>query len=105
MLLQLNSELRYRRKNLETALFADIGNSWNTYASAAFPGGQFRLSKFHRELGFGSGLGLRYFYSLLVFRLDMGYALHDPSRPLGERWISDFGLDRLRFAFAFGQAF
>jgi outer membrane protein insertion porin family len=105
MLLQFSAELRYRRKNLETAVFTDVGNTWNTYTSDVYPGGEFHWSEFYKQLGLGAGLGFRYYYSLLVFRLDVGYALHDPSQPSGSRWAEEFELGKLRFAFAFGQAF
>ena len=83
------SNLEFRTQlfgNLHGALFLDAGNVWtspgNRYddpdADSMFSPGNFKLRNFFRELGVGTGVGLRYDLSFLVLRLDWGIGLHVP---------------------------
>ena len=38
-------------------------------------------------MGVGAGLGLRMNISYITVRVDAAYKVHDPNKPLGERWV------------------
>jgi len=38
----------------------DAGNIWLSYNDPNKPNGQFKLDRFYKEFGIGSGFGLRY---------------------------------------------
>ncbi|NND72481.1 MAG: BamA/TamA family outer membrane protein [Rhodothermales bacterium] len=68
------------------ALFGDAGNIW---FGPRNPGietddddvdGQFRLGSVYKEIGVGSGLGIRIAWEYFIARIDIGYKVYDPSR-------------------------
>lgn len=80
--IKLEADLEYRFSivgPLEGALFAEIGNIWNTW--------DFNIG----DIAADWGLGLRLDLSFLLLRLDYGIKLYDPSLADGLRW---FGPDR-----------
>lgn len=105
---EANAEWRFPLLgSLHGALFLDAGNVWLLRADEGRPGGEFRLRDFPRQIALGTGFGLRYDLQLLVFRLDLGVALHDPSRLDSGRGyynIPRFG-DGLTLNFAIGYPF
>ena len=54
---------------------------------------QFSLDRFYREIGIGTGFGLRFDFSFLILRLDIGMKVYDPARDKGEKFV----LDKVRF--------
>lgn len=87
---ELNTELRLNvYKFINTAVFVDAGNIWLFRDNPAFPGGTFS-GNFYRELAVNWGLGLRFDFSILILRLDLGVSARKPWLPQGERW--DFRL-------------
>lgn len=67
-------------------LFADAGNVWFGPRNPGFgqrddgrPDGQFAFDRFYREIGVGSGLGVRIAWDYLIARLDVAYKVHDPA--------------------------
>ncbi len=81
--------LEYRRNlfsSLNGAIFLDAGNVWNfdenygeySNLSRAMENTKFQFADFFRQLGVGTGIGLRYDMDFLVLRLDWGVALHVP---------------------------
>ena len=90
------------------ALFLDAGNVW-TLASDSDPESKFQVDKFYKEFGVGTGFGLRFDFTFLILRLDMGMKVYDPARPAGERYVLDkiklrrpFGTDREPVIFNIG---
>jgi len=92
--LEASAELRttFLRNTLAAdwiiTLFADAGNVWfgprnpgarNT--DAGQPDGRFRIGRFYRELGVGSGVGLRIAWEYLILRFDLAYRVYDPATP------------------------
>ena len=55
---------------VEGALFVDMGNIWSLKDNR--PGTEFEVSKFYKELAIGSGVGLRYDFSYVILRIDLG---------------------------------
>lgn len=87
LLLQGSVELRQQLMGfLEGALFLDAGNIWTLHDHVRL-GGRFSLRDFYQEIAIGTGVGLRFNVRLLVLRLDLGFKLYDPARPLGERFV------------------
>jgi len=89
VLLQGSAEYRFDiiDKLIDGAVFIDAGNIWNYSKDVNFPDGEFKLNRFYKELAVNSGVGIRFDFSYVVFRVDWGISLHDPSLPNDEKWI------------------
>ncbi len=86
---QLEGNFEYRFhifKSVYGAWFADIGNVWFMKPHVEKPNGEFRLNKFYKEFGVGSGFGIRYDFSFFVLRLDAAFRVYDPQYKEGDRW-------------------
>ncbi len=79
------------------ALFVDAGNVW-AIRSATNEAAQFNFDRFYKEFGIGTGFGLRFDFSFLILRFDVGIKAWDPARPEGERFV----LGNVRFAGPYG---
>ena len=86
------------------AVFVDAGNVWlfsqqtreNPETGEREPvagNSKFQLRTFYKELGIGTGFGLRFDFTFLVLRFDVGIKVYDPGRPEGDRFV----LDRAKF--------
>ncbi|MDR0803196.1 BamA/TamA family outer membrane protein [Fluviicola sp.] len=88
--IRFNMSLEYRfgmgTGILNHAFFADAGNIWTRKEDVNRPGGQIS-GNFYKELGITLGYGLRFDFTYFLFRLDLGFPIHMPSLPAGERWI------------------
>ncbi len=82
------------------AIFVDAGNVWlfsqqtrenpDTGEQEPVAGNsKFRLDSFYKELGIGTGFGLRFDFTFLVLRFDVGIKVYDPGRPVGQRFVLD----------------
>src|SRR5699024_793978 len=97
--LEANMEYRFPIFSyLKGAVFADAGNVWLHNENEALPGGKFS-SSFIKELGFGTGVGLRVDVQGFVFRFDLSSAVKRPAR----NW--KFEYDRPMFNFGIGYPF
>ncbi len=88
----IEANIEYRSKLvgfIDWAFFVDAGNVWRFYENPNFPGADFKLNRFYKEIAVGMGLGLRLNFSFLVIRFDYGVKMYDPAREEGERWIGD----------------
>ncbi len=111
--IMLEGSIELRRKLfgfVNGAVFIDAGNVWSfrevqlsgeSSTKASWPGSSKFDKSFYRELGIGSGFGLRFDFSFLVLRLDVGIKVYDPGRQVGDRFVFDkfrffkpFGVDR-----------
>lgn len=86
---------------VDGAIFLDAGNVWtfkqyppqNTVENPnpSYPtwtgNTKFNLNSFYKEFGIGTGFGLRFDFSFLVLRLDVGIKAYDPSLAEGDRFI------------------
>jgi hypothetical protein len=45
------------------------------------------VDSFYKEIAVGTGFGLRFDFSFLVLRFDVGIKVWDPARPVGDRWV------------------
>ncbi len=101
----LEGSLELRKKLfgfVSGALFVDAGNVWSFNelvqstgtGSAEWAGNtQFKPDQFFKEFGIGTGFGLRFDFSFLVLRLDVGIKAYDPARKPGDKFI----LDKVKF--------
>lgn len=71
---------------LEGALFLDAGNIFLLRADTAREGGEINW-QFWQRLALGTGFGLRFDFTFLVIRFDVGIKSYDPARLPGERWV------------------
>ena len=77
--LEANAEYRGRLVgDLDIAVFIDAGNVWLLRDDKTRPGGTLRLKHLLNDIALGTGIGFRYDMEMLIFRFDMGYALHFP---------------------------
>lgn len=108
ILLEGSIELRQKMVGfLSGAVFLDVGNVWtfnklvkkddqdNVIENG---NSQFRLDSFLPEMGVGTGFGLRFNFSFLVLRFDVGLKVYDPARDEGDRFM----LNRVKFFKPFG---
>lgn len=110
--LDLNLEYRWKVWSIiELAAFTDAGNIWTIRDYDSQPGGVFRFDDFYRQIAWSYGAGLRLDFTVLIFRVDLGVKLYDPSRlntdgrmwrtaPNGLGWKNDMTLH-----FAIGHPF
>lgn len=61
------------------AFFADAGNTWYGPRHPGDARGVFQVPDLARELGVGSGVGLRIAWQYLILRLDVAFPLRDPA--------------------------
>ncbi|MFY0643098.1 MAG: BamA/TamA family outer membrane protein [Bacteroidia bacterium] len=89
IMLQFNAEYRFNiiKQQFLGAVFFDAGNIWNMKANNQFEDGEFQFSQFYKQMAFNTGFGARIDISYIVFRIDLGIALHDPTKQEGKRWV------------------
>ena len=79
--LDLNLEYRWRVWNfLELAAFTDAGNIWTIRDYKGQEHGLFEWSEFYKQIAWSYGVGIRLDFSILIFRVDFGVKLYDPTR-------------------------
>lgn len=105
--LKLTTNVEYRfplNKMFEGAVFTDAGNIWSLRDNGL--GDEFRFKDFMKQMGVGSGLGLRINVAYITLRLDAAYKIYDPNQPDGDRWRFD-KIQPLKptLHFAFGYPF
>ena len=88
------------------AVFVDAGNVWYLRDTEDNnPEEVFHFDNFYRQLGLNTGVGLRIDVTFIVLRLDLGIQLHNPGRPVGERWIHNFKWKNMALNFGVGYPF
>lgn len=86
------------------AIFLDAGNVWLfrqqtvedsvTHKGIPVKGNtKFKINSFYREMGVGTGFGLRFDFTFLILRFDVGIKVYDPAREPEDRFV----LDKARF--------
>lgn len=105
MKLLFSAEYRFNViSRINGALFVDAGNIWGTRKENELT--LFQFKDFYKELGIGSGFGIRLDLTYLMLRLDFAYKIHDPSYPEGDRWrFENINLLRPRLAFGINYPF
>lgn len=105
ILLEGSLELRSKIVGfIDGAVFLDAGNVWmfrqqtiedpvTKEIRPAAGNTQFKPSSFYKELGIGTGFGLRFDFTFLILRFDIGIKVYDPARSPKDRFV----LDDLKF--------
>ncbi|MEP6734393.1 MAG: BamA/TamA family outer membrane protein [Chryseolinea sp.] len=84
------------------AVFVDAGNVWNFRPQNIEKSdgsitqddrGQFNINRFYKQFGVGTGFGLRFDFSFIILRFDVGMKVYDPARDRGDKFV----LDKVRF--------
>ncbi|MBY0436240.1 MAG: BamA/TamA family outer membrane protein [Cyclobacteriaceae bacterium] len=109
----LEASIEWRQKLfgfVDGAIFIDAGNVWSFEEGktptpsetvpdwASQSNIKFSLDRFYKEIGVGTGFGLRFDFTFLILRLDIGIKAYDPGRKEGERFV----LDKLSFTKPYG---
>jgi outer membrane protein assembly factor BamA len=68
------------------SVFIDAGNVWLRNPSEDFPGGEFKLNTFYKQIAMDIGFGLRFDFSFFILRLDGAVPFHTPSKP--DQWFA-----------------
>ncbi|WP_294243318.1 BamA/TamA family outer membrane protein [uncultured Chryseobacterium sp.] len=107
MKLTTNIEFRVPFNSMyEAAVFTDIGNTWSLKNDNESSRNEFKFNRFIRQMGVGSGFGLRVNVAYITLRVDLAYKMYDPNRPEGDRWrIRDFQPFKPTLNIAFGYPF
>lgn len=88
--LEMNTEVRFKFNNfLNTALFVDAGNVWMYKDEYIYGDGALFTKDFYKELAVGSGVGFRFDFSFIIFRIDVATPIVKPWLNSGERWVID----------------
>jgi outer membrane protein assembly factor BamA len=88
--IKLEANVEYRFDvlwRLKGAVFVDMGNIWAINQYDEREGALFRFDSFYREIAVGTGLGARFDFDFILFRIDLGVKLVDPELPEGKRWL------------------
>lgn len=91
--LAFNAEYRFTLLgDLKGAIFTDVGNIWNVFDDIEIPEYRFDGFKDLSELAMAAGPALRYDFSFLVLRFDLGFKIYDPSVFFEKKWFRDLSL-------------
>lgn len=75
--LELNSEYRFRINSMiKGAIFVDAGNIWRLEDKNEKA--VFRVNRFYKELAVAAGTGLRFDFTFLIGRIDLGWPIKNP---------------------------
>lgn len=92
--LKLTANLEYRFNVINSfngALFVDAGNIWDITNSNLVPReGKFLGLSSLKNIAVGSGFGVRYDFSFLVLRVDVGFKTYEPYLPGPEKWFKNY---------------
>jgi outer membrane protein insertion porin family len=88
ILIETSLEVRTKIiKFVQGAAFIDAGNIWMTEKDPNRPGAEFNIHNFYKEIAIGAGLGLRFDFTFLLLRFDLGFKIYNPALPEGLRFI------------------
>lgn len=87
--IRLSASVEYRFQFsdfLKGALFVDAGNIWTLREDEDRKGSQFSKD-WYNEIAIASGVGFRMDFDYFIIRFDLGFKLHNPALPKGEKWF------------------
>ena len=93
--LQVEANFEYRFTLLQfgsykigSALFADMGNIWNTRDLGNDLNAGFKLDRLYKDLAIGVGTGLRIDFDYFIIRIDYALKMKDPTRQSNRGWLN-----------------
>ena len=99
--LKFTTNLEYRFKVLNSiysAFFIDAGNIWDiTDSPVTSDEGKFNGFSSLRDIAVGSGFGVRYDFSFLVFRFDIGFKTYEPYLSTSNKWFQNYNFGNAVF--------
>lgn len=95
---KFTSNLEYRFKlvnSLNAALFIDAGNIWDI-SNSSVTSSEAKFTGFNsiKDIAIGSGFGVRYDFSFLIFRFDIGFKTYEPYLPEANKWFKNYNFNR-----------
>jgi len=88
------SSIEYRFdiiSSFKGAVFADAGNIWDiTQSELSDDSAKFSSFSSLKNLALGTGIGVRYDFSFLVFRADLGFKTYEPYESNGQQWFHNY---------------
>ena len=106
--LKMVSNFEYRFKFINSfygALFVDAGNVWDlTNSELTSNSAKFKGFSSLKEIAVGSGFGIRYDLSFLIFRTDFGFKTYEPYLP-ENRWFRHYNFGNAVFNFGINYPF
>ena len=74
---------------LQGAFFLDVGNIWlrKSPSGLAKDSTVFHVNNFYKQLGLGSGFGIRYDFQYFIMRTDFGLKIYDPALTQNDKWV------------------
>jgi outer membrane protein assembly factor BamA len=107
--LKFLTSLEYRfnlLNSLKGAFFADAGNIWDiTNSELIDGGGKFKSLESLKDIAIGTGFGLRYDFSFLVVRLDVGFKTYEPYITDNKKWFRNYNFNDSVFNFGINYPF
>ena len=107
--LKFLTSLEYRFdiiNSLKGAIFADAGNIWDiTGSDLTDKEGRFKGFDSLKEIALGTGFGVRYDFSFLIVRFDMGFKTYEPYLKGGDKWFSNYNFGHSVFNFGINYPF
>lgn len=104
---KLTTNIEYRiplNSLFEGAFFTDIGNIWSLKDNGLDD--EFKLNKFYKQVGIGSGFGIRINIMNIIGRMDIAYKIYNPNANTGEKWqFNNFKIFKPRLNLAIGYPF
>jgi len=107
--LKLLTSFEYRFNVINSfkgALFVDAGNIWDiTNSTLTPPASKFTGFESLKNVGIGSGFGLRYDLSFILIRLDIGFKTYEPYNFEGEKWFKNYNFANAVYNFGISYPF
>ena len=95
MKLSFSTELRFNIfKQLNGAIFTDVGNIWNVLDNTTYKPSVFSGIESLGNIAVGSGFGFRYDFNFFIIRLDLGFKTYNPSIAIQEKWFKEMRFDK-----------
>ena len=88
--IKFEADIEYRFPSvwkLEGAIFAEVGNVWETPVKGLEDYTFQEMRPSLRSLAADWGLGVRVNLDFILIRVDAGFRIHDPARMEGDRWV------------------
>ena len=107
--LKILTSLEYRFEILNSmkgALFVDAGNIWDiTNSDITSPEAKFTGFESFKDIAVGTGFGIRYDFSFILLRLDLGYKTYEPYLDEGSKWFKNYNFGRAVYNFGISYPF
>ncbi|MCF6350019.1 MAG: outer membrane protein assembly factor [Flavobacteriaceae bacterium] len=106
--LKMVSNFEYRFKfinNFYAAIFIDAGNIWDlTNSELTNSDAKFKGVSSLQDIAIGSGFGIRYDFSFLIFRIDLGFKTYEPYLD-NNKWFRNYNFKNEVFNFGINYPF